>query len=80
MAAAHPSMSVRQAPWRADVLAVGRFGGGKGGAWEGAVRQTRPTYGPEPGPAAMGGGFEWQFPLVFPVGGWDWYQGITPYI
>ena len=37
-------MSVRQTSWRASVLAVGRFGGKGGGAWQWSRRQTHPTY------------------------------------
>ena len=44
VATARPSISVRQAPWPANVLAVGRFGGGRLGAPQRLRRQTHPTY------------------------------------
>jgi len=50
VAAARPSASVLQAPWRAIVLAVGRFGEEGCMAQETSARQTHPTYVPEGAP------------------------------
>ena len=45
VATARPSISVWQTPWRANTLAVGRFGEQLADASESLIRQTRPTYG-----------------------------------